>query len=385
MIWDISQMSNKHKAATPHRFPETNNGERWSWLSALGADVPATAKARTYSYTKSKRTLRAADGPSAEWLAERDAARNDITFGSAGNRIERALVKDGSPLAMPLRRVAELLRPPVVAANDNSPSDGDDNTCTGLERVHGHGCFEPSIPMLLRAYAAGIKTGSREVKDGWHRIGHSEARGQLTGLTFLNGELVEFGDNKGRKRRPSYNPKIAEEDVDPKSITAKHTSKQESENVAYTKLRGAATYVSAQSPSAPRSLANAPRTSRAIANDNLLAKAIANTPVMPTAKVLPDGVAAEYGRLAGISDLTGTGEGKTSAPMHTALAEMERVEFLEAAGIDAEDLQVVEHILADASFRTIGLALGYAESSAHKSGRAAVKAALKRISKKIAA
>lgn len=373
------------KRPSVSRLPKTNDGTTWSWLSALGADMPETAKVRRYNYIKPTRTSAAVDGPSSEWLAERDAASFCIKYGSEGNRIERALVKECSPHAVTLRLVAELLRPPVVAANDNAPADADENPGSGFERVHGHGCIQPSIPMLLRAHEAGLKTGSRTVKDGWHRIGTSPVRGELTGLTFMNGELVEYGDNKGRKRRPSYNPKIAEEDVDPKSITARHRAAQAVEDVSYTRLRGASVYVSAQSPNAPRSLASAVRTARAVANDNMLAKAIANTPVMPPVTRLPDGVAAEYGRLAGIADLTGVGDGKTSAPMNDALTEMERAEFLAASGIEADDLDIIEAILSDASFRTIGMQRGYAESAAHRMGRKVVEGALTRISEKIAA
>nr|CAD6606439.1 hypothetical protein RKHAN_01874 [Rhizobium sp. Khangiran2] len=166
---------------------------------------------------------------------------------------------------------------------------------------------------------------------------------------------------------------------------AKHVERQPSENGTYIRLAGRERYISSQRPDAPGSISPPPRTARAAANDNTLKEAIANTKVMPPVKRLPDGVATDYGRLAGISDINGIGEGATSAPMHEALSEMDRADELASAGFDAEDLLVVDAILDDASFRTIGLAKGYAESSAHRMGRKAVANVLKKISEKIAA
>lgn len=370
-------------------FPESIvTARRWGWVSALGAEVSENARRRAPLYIKPTRTIFAAnDGPSPEWLAERDAAGDEIDYGTEGNRIERALVKDKSPLAVTLRQVAELMRTPVIAANDNTPSpeDGEGNPGTGLERVHNQSSILPSVPMLLRAYQAGVDTGDRNVKESWHRIGKAVGKRKLTGLTFMKGELIEYGDDKGRKRRPSYNPKVADAEVDEKSETAKHVAAQPAQNRSYTKMHAAGVYISSQSPDAPRSLAPPPRTARAVANDNILAEARANTKTMPAVTVLPDGVAHEYGRLAGIADLTGVGDGKTSAPMPDALAEMERAAKLETAGLFREDLDVVEDILSDASFRTIGIERGYAESAAHRMGRKVVERALKRISEKIAA
>lgn len=379
-------------AGREYRFPESvATGLEWKWLPALGADVPANARRRSPGYTVPTRPvvrqiLAGNDGPTSEWLAERNAAGFAIDYGTEGNRIERALVKDRSPLVATLRQVTELMRTPAVAANDNAPSDEDGVDCgTGLEKVHNQSAFRPSVPVLLRAYEAGIETGSRTVKDGWHRIGKADGKGKLTGLTFMKGELVEYGDDRGRKRRPSYNPKIAEAVAADKSETARHEAAQPGENIAYTKLKAAGTYLSVQSPDAPRSLAPPPRTARAVANDNMLRKAVENTKTMPPVTRLPDGVAHEYGRLAGVADLTGVGEGKTSAPMHDALSEMDRAEKLEAAGLYANDLDVIEDILSDASFRSIGLKRRYAESSASAMGRKVVEDVLERISKKIAA
>jgi len=369
------------------------------WRSARPTEPPAAAVADMLHRSKKPEwrdplaggvgepMQRPNDGPTAEWLAERDAAGDETSYGTEGNRIERKLVADKSPLVFALRNVAELMRPPVVAANDNAPAgdDGDGNPGQGMEREHNQGCFSPSIPEILRAYAPKLETSQRYIKGGWHLIGKTDGKRKLTGLIFHDGTLVAYGDDRGRKCRPSYNAKIAEAKADDESETARHFAAQRGNDVAYTKIKADSVYMSVQSPSAPRALAPPPRTSRAVANDNTLAAAIANTKAMPDVTRLPDGVAYEYGRLAGVADAVGVGDGKTSAPMHDSLAEMERADRLATIGFEDEDLAIVNAVLDDASFRTIALARGYAESSASRMGRRVVEDALKRISEKMAA
>ncbi|MGK9261198.1 hypothetical protein KXS15_09565 [Sinorhizobium meliloti] len=377
------------------RFPKTITGGRWE--RPVGA-APANDNAPRRNVIRLPN-----DGPSAEWLAERNAAGFAVDYGQEDNRIERALVKEKSPLVAALRQVSELMRPPVTAANDNKPADDDGkpaNSGTGHERVHNQGSITPSVPMLLRAVSDGMRPrvirhpdGSmtrvdtrHRVVGGWHLSGWTDGRKKLHGIIISNGELTAYGDDNGRKRRPDYKANRATEAVvDEASETSKHIAAEPEENRTYVRLRGRERYISGQRPDAPGSIAPAHRTARAAANDNEMHAAIANTPVMPPVKKLPDGVASGYGRLAGIADVNGVGEGKTSAPMHNALSEIERQEQLAAAGFHAEDLDVVDAILSDASFRTIGLQHGYAESSAHRMGRKVVQDALVRISEKIAA
>lgn len=326
------------------------------------------------------------DGPSPDWLAERNAAGTATEYGSDGNRIERALVKEGSPLVPVLRQVAELMRPAMVVANDNyQPTDdgGESNSGFGCERVHNQGSITPSVPLLLRAFDDGRKRGTRAI-DTFVEIGGKDAD-CFHGLQFFKGELIAYGNDRGRKCKPAYKADPLGLTFDKDSEAAKHVERQPTENGSYLRLAGRGRYISSQRPDAPGSIAPPPRTARAAANDNDLAAAIANTPVMPPVKMLPDGVAKEYGRLAGIADINGVGEGATSAPMHEALSELERAEQLQAAGFDDGDLAIIDAILDDASFRTIGLAKGYAESSAHRTGRKVVEKVLKRISDKIAA
>ncbi|WP_442136931.1 hypothetical protein [Rhizobium leguminosarum] len=336
--------------------------------------------------------IRPNDGPTREWLAERDAAGTATEHGTDGNRIERALVKEKSPLVAPLRQVSELMRPPVTAANDNAPATDEGSTANsgkGHERVHNQGSILPSVPILLRAYQAGAESGVRDLHGGWHRIGYTDdtddKKKKFIGLAFLDGQLVAYGDDNGRKRRPDYTADPLGLVFNKESETAKHVERQPEENRSYIRLAGRERYISSQRPDAPGSISPPPRTARAVANDNTLAAARANTSSLPPVQKLPDGVAKDYGRLGGIAEANGAGEGATSAPMHETLYELERAEKLIAAGIHAEDIEVVDDILSDASFRTIGLARGYAESSAHKMGRKVVEELLARLSKKIAA
>ncbi|TFE95294.1 hypothetical protein B5M44_21505 [Shinella sumterensis] len=315
------------------------------------------------------------------------------------------MVENKSPLIVPLRLVKELMRPPVTVVNDNRPAGGEKaDVGMGAERVHNQGAFMPSIPEFLNALGAAYRPHVVIKKcrfghfqnvvlrhdgsgftfiEGNVLLGSTNWRGKLTGLIFRDGELIAYGDHKGKKRRPAYTADPLGLVYDEKSETAKHVAAQPAEDKSYTRLQSASTYVSAQSPNAPRSLAPSPRTVRAAANDNVLATAIANTKCMPPVKRLPDGVAADYGRLAGISDAKGVGG--SSIAMHEALTEMERTENMAAAGIDDLDMEVIDAILDDASFRSIGMRFEHPESSASHEGRKMVERTLKKISEKIAA
>lgn len=373
------------------RFPESIvTGRRWVRPESFGYFNPFRVRS-TRNHTGGIRQYglvsQPNDGPSADWLARRNRSGFATSYGQGGTRIERALVAERSPLVVTLRWMRELMRPPVIAVNDNQPPDeaGENNGGTGFERIHNQGCITPSVPMLLRAYRAGTATGVRELKDGWHRIGPTKGRSMLTGLIFQDGQLVAYGDDRGRKCKPAYKADPLGLVFDKDSETAKHVAAEPEENVAYTKLKAAGVYVSSQRPDAPGAISPAPRTVRAVANDNILAAAIANTPVMPAVKKCPDGVAHEYGRLAGLAEMKGAGDGKTSAPLHDALMEMDRAARMASAGIDEHDLDIVEDILCDSSFRAIGMRFTDKKSSASHVGRKAVEDTLEKISKKIAA
>lgn len=344
----------------------------------------------------------ASDGPSSTWLSERDAAGTETNYRYRGNRIEKALVKEQSPLVITLRRLAELMRPAATAVTVDIQAGGEEdasrNTGFGTERLHNQGAFNPSIPELMQALSDGMRTRVVRDKSGkltrispshhfsqernglWHRIGSCLGKGKLTGLEFFAGEMVAYGDNKGRKRQPDYNADHLGLTYEKESVTARQVERQEDENRSYLSLPAASKYEAANDNNAPRALGAPPKTGRAARAAKWLSEA-ANDNVPVTR--LPDGVAAGYGRLAGISEPKPYGA--TSTPRHEALDEMDRAEAFAGLGLDTDDWEVIDAVLDDESFRTIGLRRGHAESSAHKSGRRAVEAALRKISEKIAA
>ena len=326
-----------------------------------------------------------------------------------GSRIERAFLNEAREQSDPsrqaaalhhvatLHRIRELMRPADTATTvDIEGDDEDDETNTGFgaELVHNQGAFTPSIPKLITAWADGMRT--RVVSKNGKIVGrvctsyYSDRGGETVtiggrlpdgfhGLQFYRGELVAFGD-KGRKLPPKYvaDPKGLSYEKD--SETEKHVERQPSEDQAYLNLPGTAPYMPSTMPDAPRSMVPQRQTRRAAKAAAMLAAAANdNAPVT----YCPDGVATGYGRLAGICEPAGPGA--TTAPRHAALEEQERAETFASLDIHGRDLDVIEAVLANESFREIGLRRGYAESSAHKSGRQVVERAFKIISEKIAA
>jgi len=314
------------------------------------------------------------DGPTPEWLAERNAAGTATTYRYQTPRIEKALVKEGSPHVITLRRISELMRPANTATTVDieNADERDDapNTGYGTERKHNQASFLPSVPMLLRAYEAGMQTGVRDLQGAWHRIGPWDGKGKLTGLIFYKGELVAYGDDAGRRRTPKY---VA----DPVGLSFN----KDDTDKAYLNLPATAPYRPATNADAPRSLCPPTRTHRA-AKAAALLEGAANDNVKVT--YCPDGIAAEYGRTAGISEPTGIGDGGTSAPRHPAFDEMDRADAYADLNMGHADLDVIESIFDDESFRTIGLKFGAADSSAHKTGRRIVERTLQKISEKLA-
>ncbi len=361
-----------------------------------------TSEPRRSAANDNRRLRLANDGPTKEWLAERDAAGTSKAYRYHGGRIERALVNEASPLVSVLRQLVELMRPADIAATVDLGAEGaaDDgaNSGYGAERKHNQGSFLPSIPKLMAALADGLcprvvsfqgkivgRVGTTFAKS-FVEIG-GKIRGGFHGLQFSNGELVAYGD-RGRKRRPTY---VADRyglsyDKDPlahvkkDSPTYAHIVRAATDNLDYVELPAAERYKPTVAAEAPRSLSPPMKTRRAEAAAAMLSAA-ANDNVK--IQKLPDGVAAEYGRLAGISSPKGSAA--TSSPRHHACDEIDRVEALASAGIGDAALEIVDAVLDGESFRTIGLRFGHAESSAHKSGRQIVERTLTEISRKIAA
>ena len=309
-----------------------------------------------------------------------------------GNRIERALVKEKSPLVATLRQIAELMRPAktdetVDMGGGDDDEGGDKNTGYGTEQKHNQSSFTPSIPKLLNEYAEGIKIGTSYHHD---KSGESVTIGGKTpgtagrmkfhGLRFHRGKLVLYGDN-GRMRVPKYTGTKNGLAYGKDSETERHVKETKANNLSYLALPGTAPLRGAPAnDNAPRSPSPAFRTDDAAAARLALDSAANdNAPIT----YCPDAIAAGYGRLGGISE--SAGPGSTTAPRHAALDEMDRAETFADMNVDEADIEIIEAILADESFRAIGTRLGFAKSSAHKSGRQAVERALETISKKIAA
>ncbi len=317
------------------------------------------------------------DGPSADWLAHRNAAGHATRTDRPVTMVEGALVRSKSPLIITLRRVSELMRPiTMTAANDNELDDDEDaNPGVGFERKHDQSNMLPSIPEMLAAFADGMRPrvvtdkggkmkrypGGRTFQGGWQLIGTTDHGYRLSGLIFINGELIAYGDYNGRRRKPKYlDGVVTERKFDDDSVTADHVRRQDGENDTYIRLG------SDRQPAA---------------NDNAPPMAIDGVPV----RRFPAGIAAGYGRLAGVSEPKGAGKGRTRAPRSEVLNEMERTDRLAEMELDQCDLDIIEDVLADFSFTRIAQERGYAQSSAHRSGKRLVENALTRISEKIAA
>ncbi|MCZ4287868.1 hypothetical protein [Hoeflea alexandrii] len=306
--------------------------------------------------------------------------------GQRTNRIEQALVAEASPLVATLRQVRELMRPAEICAVDLGDGDdedsGDRNTGFGAEMKHNQSSFTPSIPKLLRAYADGIRIGTSFYRDKGGEtvtiggtLPGASGRMKFRGLQFYRGALVAYGDDKGRKRKPKYVGTKSGVMYGKDSETARHIDETQANNASYLKLTGAPA-----NDNAPRAR-EAPTPTKSAAAARVALAGVANDNVQVTH--CPDGMAYGYGRLAGISD--SAGHGATTAPRHAALDELDRAETFASMELDSADVELIEAVLSGESFRTIGLRFGYAESSAHRSGRQVVERALEKISKKIAA
>ena len=338
--------------------------------------APITAPVHRYVAANDNRrpVVVANDGPTDDWLAERDAAGYATKSELPATRIERALIADKSPEILPLRRAMETLRyAELTVANDNTPiaEDGDDNSGFGLETAQNQGSIKPSIGEQLRAMSDGLRphivttkaksgkpremmlriTGEHTFDEGWHIIGAQAGR-RLVGLVFQGGKLVAYGDRNRKRRAPWYDAtRAAEAKVDEDSETAKHIAAQDAEDRAYVALQGCGS-------------------SQHVAdNDNVTR--------------FPAGVARGYGRLAGVSEMKGVGKGKTSATRHDVLRELDRIDAV--AELDPADVKIIEAAMADATFSQIGIGHGYAPSSASRMGRKLVLRAANNIQKKIAA
>ncbi|MER8664396.1 hypothetical protein NKH34_25020 [Mesorhizobium sp. M1148] len=284
-----------------------------------------------------------------------------------GTRISRDLA--GTEAGATLDVVSELLRPAsLVAANDNFAQNADDETVNGgwgLETKLTASSIRPSIPAFLAAYsdglrprvtvksdgtivrfAGGVRYDSRKNKRGITvkeliEIGGRDSAGKFRGLQFYEGELIAYGQN-GVRKRPWVDATEASQ--------ARHSSEDEHEAAQLAEEQSvAAGYLA-------------------------LGKQTAAMPYL-------------YGQLAGITEGKGVGVGKTSAPAHMTLSEIDRA-------IDAADFvaRVPDRVMSivtaandDETYAKIAIDRGYAKSSASKVGKKLVLKALSEIKSAIAA
>lgn len=338
---------------------------------------------------------REGDGPSPEWLATRDAAGTATASGKAGTRVGRAMAREDTASARLLFAATELLRPADMAANDNEPSD---NSGIGLETVQRD---RPSRSEMRRAIAEGMRPRVIVRRDGTTLkfAGGVSARGDCLeiggsigglffGLRYVNGVLVAYGDSLGNMRRPWIDAtRATKAHVDPGSATAAHIADGPSVAERYLSLRGTTLPAGEAWPDAPRALPSEP-TARAIAAQAILDAAWGRTdPAEVRWGFCAPGVAATYGLLSGVSDMKGVGAGKTAAPQHQTLAEIDRADAGDdlRAHLSERAIRVLEAVAAGEAYRGIGLAEGYAAKSAHVSGKRAVQNAMAEIKSALAA
>ncbi|MHC5230441.1 hypothetical protein [Brucella sp. LJL56] len=300
-------------------------------------------------------------------MAERTASTGQL---STPDRIARALEKHDPTIGKAFYRLRELMRPPLIAANDNlaDPDVEDRDRAWGLERKHNQSSMTPSIPKMLRAYkrgqAIGVRYHNRHSRDKSFTWVGGRVRGKFTGLFIGHGEGAPmfYQNDDGRRQKAKYRDGIlTERELD---------HDQEAEKQAL-QMAGLASYIALKRGPVLRGVLE---DSYVIGHRRFQRYSPGVASYKPT----------DYGRLC-ISDMKGVGEGKTTAPAMAEMAEIYRAntaaDFL--IGLPATDKLVVETMLVADSFSEVAAAAGK-EPTAHN-GKRLVLAALQKYSEKIAA
>ncbi len=304
----------------------------------------------------------------------RIAARFQKHMGAAStpNRILNALEKHDPTTARQFLRLRELVRPPLVAANDNfaDPDVDEKNRGWGLERVHNQGCIKPSPEAFIAAHERGAAVGIQYFKpekpgERFRTWIGERADGKFVGVLFNHGEhgAVYYGDKKGRRRSARYEDgMLTERKLEPE---------QEQEELAL-QLAGLSSY----------SAVNRGPVLRGHLEESYH---IGKRRWQRYSPGVASYKSEDYGRLGGISAFKGTGEGGTHAPAMAELAEYDRgdtaSDFLD--GLPTRDRGVVETMLVADSFAEVAAAAGK-EPTSHN-GKRAVLAVIEKYSEKIAA
>lgn len=355
------------------------------------------------------------DGPTPDWLARRNAAGCATSYGKFGSRVERALLTDAATdeaaahAVVALRHLREIVRPAeLVAANDNALIDDgetEESRSHGLERVHNQSAIVPSIPKLLQAFADGMRVRVTKATDGkmtrvcrqvwtdrngvstvW--LGGMDGR-RWRGVMFIGGRLEFYGD-RGRKCRVDYKTKVSSAKPSREDVAAARLD-EICGTASYLRLHGTPMPVPLVLRDVPRPLPGtippAKARLRAWLVEQCAGEPVQQCPPGVAAVWRRDGMGLEcgYGRLAGVSEAIGVGEGKTMAPAHASLSEITRSvaasDFMD--GLSAREQAVLDALLDGESFAAIAAAAGKNPTS-HNGRRVAVQT-LQNFNEKIAA
>ncbi|RRD24717.1 hypothetical protein ECB98_13410 [Brucellaceae bacterium VT-16-1752] len=292
---------------------------------------------------------------------------------STPDRIARALEKHDLDIGKAFYRLRELMRPPLIAANDNlaDPDVEEKDRAWGMERKHNQSSMTPSIPKMLRAYERGQKIGvqyhNRHSSGKPYTWIGGRVRGKFTGLFIGHGEGAPmfYQDDDGRRQKAKYRDGIlTDRELD---------HDQEVEDHAL-QMAGLASYMALNRGPVMRGVLEE---RYVISGERPRRHSVYSTGV---ASYKP----SDYGRLC-ISDMKGVGEGKTTAPAMAEMAEIDRAntaaDFF--IGLPATDKLVVETMLVADSFSEVAAAVGK-EPTSHN-GKRLVLTALEKYSEKIAA
>ncbi|MFI3904722.1 hypothetical protein [Ochrobactrum sp. S1502_03] len=293
---------------------------------------------------------------------------------STPDRIARSLVKQDPAMGKAFYRLRELMRPPLIAANDNFQNDGveENDRNWGLEKKHDQSCMKPSPTALIAAYergrSLGVKYFNPQQNGGRHAtwIGGREGK-KFIGLLINHGEggVVYYGDKKGRRRKVRY------EDG---SLTQRKLEPDQANKERKLRLSGLASYMRLKFGPVLRGVLEE---SYLISGERSRRYSIYSPGV---ASYKP----SDYGRLC-ISAMKGAGDGMTAAPRIEELAELDRADdaadFL--GDVDDSTRTVIDAMINADSFSEVAGAAGM-EPTSHN-GKRLVLSALQKYSQKIAA
>ena len=335
------------------------------------------------------------DGPADGHLDSVAIAGDDKRYGKPGTRIERALAKSNPVARRSYVRLREALRP-ADHANDNGLGE----YLGGVGHLYSLST-KPSIPALLRAFVDGMRSrvtvrsdGAVERLDGGIHFDlvdglcvmtvGGECGDRFHGLRFVDGALHIYSDSKGRRKKPDVRAgSAAVQPIDDDSLTAKHLL-AEQKSVEWMLTRQPACAYEPTMHADAAGFEPAPKTRRAAVAQRDLEAAYAKDLGGVRWSFHPAGVAAEYGRLAGVPHLKGRGASRAA---NSWIADNDRADAGEAllAEVDDDLRDKIEAIVDADTFADIGRATGYAESGAHKQGRRVCEQTLEKISERLAA